>query len=189
MRQSLAAPLFALVLGLGAAPASAELRRFEFSGTMVVTTPLARAGDEVRGTFAYDSDAQPSFCMSTSDCSYHFDGPGITMTVGSHTLTTTGFAARVQNDMGYEGLQDMVELWGLQPAVLDGKAYPFGFVKFLFAASKKQVLAGVDLPRSFEVHRYDTSRNAAFTTGETVTIDSTWIDIKLDSIRQVRGQD
>jgi hypothetical protein len=168
-----------------ACAASAEVLHYEFAGTVTSSTYVARAGERLTGTFSFDSGASPVGSCLWNACGYYDPNGSMTMTVGPHRMTAEGTRISVQNDQGLVDYEDIVQVSSGSPAVIDGTSYPVGSMMLWMVASKPEVLDGTDVPRAYQVHRFDVVREGGFSTGGPALQD-TFVYFQIDAIRLVR---
>lgn len=167
------------ILSCGAS--AAEILRYEFTGTVTSSTYVAQPGEEVTGTFSYDTGSPPVSTCFNNSCTYYDPNGSMTMKIGGHQMSASATHVEVLNDQGITGYEDVVRVTG-SPAVIDGTSYPTGFMMLWMVASKPQVLADTSMPRDYQVHRFDIVREGGFTTGSD-TLGGTLLYFKIDSIK------
>ncbi|MCG2592405.1 hypothetical protein LZ009_06375 [Ramlibacter sp. XY19] len=172
----------AAACSLWACAASAEVLRYEFTGTVDSSTYVAQPGEKVTGTFSFDTATAPVGTCFNNTCSYNDPNGTMTMLAGGHQMSASGVGITVQNDQGIPGYEDIVRIGSFSPAVIDGTSYPVGFMTLWMVASKPQVLGSTDAPRDYQVHRFDMVREGGFSTGG-VTLQDTLLHFQLDGIK------
>jgi hypothetical protein len=164
---------------------SAEVLHYEFAGTVTSSTYVAQPGEQVRGTFSFDSSTPPVGSCLWNACGYYDPNGSMTMSVGSHRMSAAGTRISIQNDQGLAGYEDIVQVNSGSPAVIDGTSYSVGSMMLSMVASNPEVLEGTGAPRAYQVHRFDMVREGGFSTGGP-TLQGTSVYFQIDAILLVQ---
>lgn len=111
--------LLAVYLSVGAVAANAAIIDFQFGGTITYGGTLASVGDKIVGSFSYDSSVSytDEDGVSPPTSYYSFNAPfGISATIGSHLIATSGLNIRVTDNFG-GNVQDGFDLSAYSPLV------------------------------------------------------------------------
>lgn len=151
IRKKLAAAAFA---AFAIATAHAEVRTYEFTGTVVYSTYMQ--GHRIRGTFSYDDAAAGSHPLSWMGF-YLFELPfHMEMKVGPHRLTSDGLHVTVSNDTG-TNIEDSLSISG-SSLVLDGTTYSSGYFGMSLGTGygPSQALTSTALPGTIRLEDFAT---------------------------------
>lgn len=138
--------------------ASAESITFRFEGTVTYAVDMAVPGDKIVGTFSYATE-RAAMKMTNSYANYRMPVPhALTAVVGNHTISAGNLDIAVWNDYG-GNVEDMVDVYGGYPAVVDGTTFPNGSFGFRLASSagNTKVLPNIRLPSSYSVAEFDSA--------------------------------
>lgn len=162
MRTGWAAAILGWAAMAAAAPASAEIVGFEFTGTITYSTYMAPVGSRITGHFFYEletspsADARPPEKQVSGYRHYHLPPPyRMTAQVNGHTVVGGTLFVDIFNDAG-GNTGDMIDVSGGYPVVIDGTTFANGTVGFRLASGSATTdpLSGTDLPRSFRVSEF-----------------------------------
>ena len=165
-----------------AGAAGAEVLHYEFAGTVTSSTYVAQPGEQVTGSFSFDSSTPPVGSCLWNACGYYDPNGSMTMTVGRHRMSAAGTRISVQNDQGLAGYEDVLQVNSGSPAIIDGTSYSVGSMMLWMVASKPEVLDGTGAPRAYHVHRFDVVREGGFSTGGP-NLQDTSVYFQIDAIK------
>ena len=139
--------------------AHAELRTFQFIGTVTQSLPMAAAGTKVIGNFSYDTATKPLYAYSLSADGSSAAGYRIprtfTLQVNGHNLVSESIYVDIF-DYVIGDVNDAISIYST-PMTLDGTYYAEGaFGIFLNSApGKTSVLRSTDLPRNINANQFN----------------------------------
>ena len=152
-----AAVAASLMLASGAA--SAELHKFEYTGTVNYSSdPSVAVGTQFKGQFAYDDtlpngDPMPGYGMYQTDSL-------ISANVDGHAVDADHFTVRVRDNA--DDAFDIVEFYG-EPVMIDSTVFPEGglIIHLQTDAYVTNVVNGVGLPLSYDMSKWSQVRSYA----------------------------
>jgi hypothetical protein len=173
-----------------AGAASAEVRTFQFTGTVTFTsdTAFAAVGTTIHGKFSYDTSTAP--VISMDDYASYRPESFVSATVAGHTIVTDRLGVDVWNNFGHAN--DIIDIFGF-PVLVDSDLSVDGSFGFRLMTAPKVTTAINDtsLPVSYNVADFSPTQSYGWLQrdgSQSGTILQFSVDSIIDDCRKVNGK-
>ena len=162
--------------------AGAEVVHFKFTGTVTYASTMVVVGEQVTGSFSYDTRLKPTVKYVHADVALYQIPASMPITgqVGNVTVSAINVQAHVEDNVKDGGAADLFAIGGTNPVVNGVQCGSSSVYDITLGSGNGKALKSFQLPEAFDLSLYD-----IFAIGRVICDDQFLFQFNVDTIEKM----